>query len=210
MKAMVAIPTRGYVWFETARMTAPFHPVYYREKLSVASGRNRIVKDFLQNKHGEADLLFMCDDDVIPPHFEWPHVLASCPYDVVAAPVPIAKLPDMPVVLNVFNDGDRVLTAEVPDEGHIPADLVGSGLIMIRRHVLEHPDLKAPFSQEINEWGEIVVGQDLQFCRRVRKAGFTIGVACDLLCDHFVPLHLNTIPYVYGEATGEVANRVAA
>jgi hypothetical protein len=209
---MLAIPTRGYVWHESAKAASSWEPIYYREKLSVANVRNRIVKDFLEDKYGHSDVLFMMDDDVVPPHQQWPQVMAAAPFDIVAAPVPIAKLPDLPVVLNVFNQTEdgRLLTAEVPDSGHIEVDSVGSGLVMIRREVLEHPEMKQPFQQELDEWGTIVVGQDIQFCRRAKKLGFSIGVACELLCDHFVPLHLNTVPWVYGEPTGEVANRVAA
>lgn len=199
LKAMLAVPTRGYVWFETAKQIGKYDPIYYREKLSVANVRNKIVADFLNDKWGHRDLLFMIDDDVIPQN-GWAELLSEAPYDIVAAPVPMAKMPDLPVVLNIFNktDDGRWITAQLPDTGHIEVDGVGTGLIMVRRHVLEHPELTQPFLQELGPDGTIYTGQDLNFCIRAKKLGFTVGAVADCLCDHFTNVHLNSIPYVYG------------
>jgi len=51
----------------------------------------------------------------------------------------------------------------------------GSGAILIRREVLEHPDLWAPFVDEFNEYGIRTYGHDLRFCERAKAAGFKVG-----------------------------------
>src|SRR5579872_6625273 len=147
ISAMLAITTRGYVWHETAVAAGPYNPIYYREKLSVSNVRNRIVKDFLGDKYGHKELLYMLDDDTIPSHPDWPSIMDACPYDVVGVPTPMAKLPDLPVVLNVFREGEKgnLITQQLPESGHTEVGVVGTGCILIRRHVLEHPDMKRPF-----------------------------------------------------------------
>lgn len=209
-KAMLAVPTRGDIWHETIPKIAPYEPVFYREKLSVASVRNRIARDFLNDKYGHKDLLYMIDDDVIPESMYWPAIMEAAPYDIVGAPVPMAKMPDIPIVLNAFRwtpDG-RWVTVEIPETGHVPADGVGFGLVMIRRPVLEHPDMKQPFQQTFDDDGVIKTGQDFNFCIRAKKLGFTVGVACEAFCDHMIRLHANTVPFVYGEPTGNVRNKI--
>lgn len=210
LKGMLAVPTRGDIWHEVIPPIAPYEPIFYREKLSVASVRNRIARDFLSDKYGHRELLFMIDDDVIPPSPDWPHLMAAAPYDIVGAPVPMAKMPDIPIVLNAFKwtDDGRWVTINVPEHGHVEADGVGFGLVMIRRHVLEHPEMKQPFAQTLDEDGVIKTGQDFNFCIRAKKLGFTVGVACEVLCDHVIRLHANTIPFVYGSPTGNVKNKV--
>jgi hypothetical protein len=205
LSAVLAVPTRGFIWHETATQISHLRPTYYREKLSVASVRNKIVHDFLNDKLGGGgqDLLFMCDDDVIPPHQQWAEVMAAGPFDVVGAPVPMSKLPDLPVILNCFtrNEDGNWITAQhrFSEKGYDEVDAVGTGLIMIRREVLEHPDMVRPFEQTLTDEGTIKVGQDINFCIRAKKAGFTIGISNELICDHFAQVHLNTIPYVYGK-----------
>lgn len=202
VRALLAVPTRGYIWHETAMQIGGYDPVYYREKLSVANVRNKICHDFLENKHGERELLYMIDDDVIPPHKQFAERMAASPYDIVGCPVPMSKMPDLPVVLNIFNRNDegRWVTCQnlLPEDGDMEVDAVGTGLIMIRRHVLEHPEMVMPFNQVLTDEGTIQVGQDINFCIRAKKLGFTVGVCADLICDHFTNVHLNTIPYCYG------------
>ena len=192
---LLAVPTRGHVWYETAVALAPYNPQYVRNKLSVADVRNRIVRDFLKVKQAQA--LVMCDDDVIPPP-NFLDILINCPYDIAAAAVPVAKMPAHEVFINAFTEeAGGFKTIQLTETGHLPCDAVGTGLILIHRRVLEHPDMKQPFNQLLDEDGCIQVGQDLEFCHRARKAGFTIGISMDALCDHYVSLHANAISMAY-------------
>ncbi len=210
---LLAVPTRGYPWYETAQVLAPWKPNYVREKLSVANARNKICRDFLQTR---AEILVMCDDDVVPgPDFMTTLLETSdaAPYDIVAAAVPIAKMPAHPVFINAFDvtEDGAIRTTPLPPTGHKKVDSVGSGLILIHRRVLEHPDMTRPFDQMIDRDGVILVGQDLEFCRRAREAGFRIGVSMDACCDHFVSLHANAVAAAYAQAHAEdLAEALAA
>ena len=199
MNVLLAVPTRGYVWHEVAKSLETLNPQYVRNKLSVADCRNKIVRDFLKT---EAEVLFMCDDDVLPPPGFMDvmlRTLEGAPYDILGAAVPIAKMPQHQVFINAFDirEDGAFMTTQLPERGHKAVDLVGTGVIAIRREVFEHPDMKRPFDQLIDEDGCIQVGQDLQFCKRAKEAGFTIGVTLDVLCDHYVTLHANAIAYAY-------------
>lgn len=199
MKAKLFVPTRGYVWHETATLLEGYHPTYMRNKLSVADCRNRIVREFLQS---DAELLFMCDDDVLTPEGAlelMSNVLLDAPYDILGAAVPVGKFPAHEMFLNAFTltPEGKYMTVKLPENGHMEVDAVGTGLIAIRRAVLEHPDLKAPFQQRLDEDGIIQVGQDLEFCHRAQQAGFTIGITTQVLCDHYISAHANAIQYAY-------------
>lgn len=194
---LVCVPTRGYPWHETAKALEPYNPQYVLEKLNVANARNRIVREFLKTK---ADVLVMCDDDVIPP-VGFVEALLNTPYDVVSAPTPIAKFPRHPIFLNSFNVNDegRFYTVPTPgqDTPHIPVDAVGTGCVLIHRRVLAHPALKRPFDQKVDEDGVVITGQDLNFSNRVKDAGFSIGANYDVLCDHFISIHANACAMAY-------------
>lgn len=195
MKVLLAVPTRGHVWYETAQFLGPYNPQYVKDKLSVANCRNKIVRDFLQT---EAEALIMCDDDVVPGNKAFIDVLAESPYDITGAPVPIAMMPDNEVFLNVFRRTEKSYeTIPAPESGHVPCDAVGTGLVSIHRRVLEHPNLRRPFEQQLDSDGVIKKGQDLRFCDRAREAGFTIGANYDVVCDHLCLLHANSIQVAY-------------
>lgn len=194
---LLAVPTRGYVWHETAKALEPHNPQYIREKLSAANVRNKIVRDFLKT---DADALVMCDDDVIPsPGFI--DSMMACPYDIVGAAVPIAKMPAHPVFINAFDlkEDGRIMTTILPERGHKKIGAIGTGLILIHRRVLEDERLKKPFDQQFDADGCILVGQDLEFCRRAGECGYTIGVTMDALTDHYISLHANAIALAYGQ-----------
>lgn len=197
MNVLLAVPTRGYVWHETAKALEPYNPQYVKNKLSVADCRNRIVRDFLKTK---ADVLFMCDDDVLPPPgFLEVLVRDMEGYDVLGASVPVGKLPQHGFFINAFNVSPEGAfeTAELEIDGVTKVDAIGTGLCGIRRAVLEHPEMKAPFQQMLDEDGTILVGQDLEFCRRARALDFKIGVTTNIVCDHFISAHANAIHSAY-------------
>lgn len=202
VKVLLAVPTRGHVWHETAKALEPHNPQYVREKISAANVRNKIVRDFLKT---DADALVMCDDDVIPaPGFL--DQMIQAPYDIAGAAVPVAKMPAHPVFINAFDvhDDGRIMTTELPETGHKAVDAVGTGLILIRRKVLEDKAMTRPFDQMIDQDGCILVGQDLEFCRRARERGYTIGVLMDTLCDHYISLHANAVAVAYHQTEDSV------
>lgn len=199
MNVLLAVPTRGYVWHETAKQLEPYNPQYVRTKLSVADGRNRIVKEFLKTN---AEVLVMCDDDVIPPPEFLDVLLRDLElggFEIIGASVPVGKFPKHELFINAFTltPSGQYETVVLTKDSTLRVDAIGTGLCAIKRAVFEHPSMKAPFQQGIDEDGLIVVGQDLEFCRRARESGFSIGVTTNIVADHFVSAHANAIHTAY-------------
>jgi hypothetical protein len=163
----------------------------------IANNRNQIVKEFIVNER-HADWLGMIDCDIVPMG-DWLKYLES-DYDVVGFPAPVWKpvvSPDAPVVWNVQTEWEEQKFAEsIPDPRETPvfeAAAVGTGAILIRRGVLEHPDMKAPFMDVYDEHGIREVGEDLNFCHRAGKAGFKVWVSGANPCSHFKEVDLRLI-----------------
>ena len=66
----------------------------------------------------------------------------------------------------------------------------GTGVMLIRRRVLEHPAFRAPFVDEFNEWGIRVEGHDLAFCRRARESGFKVVSVLQRPASHYKTIDL--------------------
>jgi hypothetical protein len=66
----------------------------------------------------------------------------------------------------------------------------GTGMVLIARRVLEHPDLRAPFAYRYNEDGIKIWEEDSTFCYRARKAGFRIWSALSHPCGHVKDVNL--------------------
>jgi len=62
--------------------------------------------------------------------------------------------------------------------------MVGSGAILIRREVLEHPAMRAPFMDVWTEEGTRMRGHDYNFCLRARAAGFGVWLDRSYVCGH--------------------------
>jgi len=152
--------------------------------IPITQNRNSIVKRFLDS---DADFLLMFDDDVVPLYN--PAEAVFMDKDVLGLPtrrrsgqklewVVYAK---HPVLENKYNaiDLDKVRG----DADLLKVDGVGTGAILIKRKVLE--TVKAPFQDVFDEeTGLRVLGQDLNFCQKVIKAGFEVFAAPKMICEH--------------------------
>jgi hypothetical protein len=121
--------------------------------------------------------------------------------DVIGCPTPVWKNENLkygyPVMYNVYTKSPEVdaydAVIPMPDErgmvcGLYEADVVGTGCVVIARHVLE--TIKAPFMREWNEDGTIAMGNDMAFCRRVKKHGFKVWAHFDYACSHYKTVNL--------------------
>lgn len=59
----------------------------------------------------------------------------------------------------------------------------GTGFVLIKRRVLEK--IKNPFQITRNEEDAIVGGDDYNFCKNVREAGFEIWTDWENVCGHY-------------------------
>ena len=157
------------------------HPIY--------STRNNIVKRFLATN---CDFLMMQDDDIIPWHNPAELVLAD--KDVIGCPAKVRQDDQRINWVAFVEDKARngyfaIDMASAPTGADLVAvDIVGTGLICIKRKVLEaineaYPGVGA-FTVENDQDGVCTWGTDFAFCRRARALGFDVYTAPHRVCEH--------------------------
>jgi hypothetical protein len=154
----------------------------------VDHARNMIVKEFLDDE--SLSRLWFIDSDILPPR-ECLELLGSeddivaAAYDiwgrytrdglVVATPTSYVEAPES-------DEGPFWNPAAVPEDGFYRVDAAGTGMMIIKRKVLEdegmkiHGDRDWLFQNVYGRLGKIVVSDDLDFCRRAKACGYTIAV----------------------------------
>mgnify|MGYP001565127240 CR=1 FL=1 len=222
-RIQVCVPTRGLVdWNVIVRLnmirdanpTLP--PIHYEAgRLAVTDTRNRIAHKFLAS---DAHVLLMVDDDVIPPL----GILTMLEHDkdIVGAPYPIIRAggfqgqPGFPIPFpcaleyDAARDTYRTLSDPFGRSGLVKVDAIGTGCMAIARRVLEHPDLKIPFRIGTDEYGQMRMSEDVNFCQLAREAGFSVWADFDQRPDHFVAgVSLNRIHDGYTMVFATAAKR---
>ena len=154
--------------------------------------RNRICAGFLEMEQAP-DVLLMIDEDIFVRRCPVPLVhdmmAPDSAYDVVGLMCPTWR-PDRsasePILWAAHNlDGETLVqNIDLNAQGLCEVDLVGSGAILIRRRVLEHPDMRAPFMDVFDADGLRKRGHDYEFCIRAKAAGFRVWLARDYVCGH--------------------------
>lgn len=166
--------------------------------LSVCNVRNALVQKFLSTP---AKVLFFVDDDVVPRTTILQMLSRLDEYDIVGAPYPLVHPPVCPIPTpcafkvvreNAYRPLDDVFSLR----GVHPVDALGTGCMMIKRAVLEHPDVM-PFQLGVTDKGIMVMSEDVLFCQRAKQAGFTIAADFDQVADHCHSLSLNAIHTEY-------------
>lgn len=158
------------------------HPIY--------SNRNAIVRRFLKT---DCDFLIMQDDDIVPNHN--PAELVFADKDVIGSPAKVrtrhGTLDWVAYVMHPTLGGYASIDmgAAPTDADLVPVDIVGTGLICIKRRVLEA--IKAPFTVENDEDGVCEWGTDFAFCKRAKKAGFEVFTTPHRVCEHIKEMGFN-------------------
>lgn len=164
-----------------------------------SNNRCQIAKEFIDNER-RPDWLCMIDEDTVP-NGDFLRFMEST-YDVLSFVTPCwkpATNPECPVVWNIHLD--EGVKEFVPIKSGMLYELskeyqildvasAGSGAILIRRQVLEHPDMRAPFVDEFNEYGIRTYGHDLRFCERAKAAGFKVGSVLPHPASHYKTIDL--------------------
>jgi predicted O-methyltransferase YrrM len=155
----------------------------------ICSNRNAIVQRFLKT---DCEFLMMQDDDIIPLHN--PAELVYADKDVVGCPAKVRQdghqLNWVAFVRDVT--GKNYVPVDMSlcpsDADLIPVDVVGTGLICIKRKVIEA--IKAPFMDTFDENGIRELGTDFAFCERAKEKGFEIYTTPYRVCEHVKELGL--------------------
>jgi hypothetical protein len=188
----VAVLTSGWVRHELAAQLVAFLDdrrykleLHFSYDRPTPSNRNGICKRFLV---GGAGWLLMIDHDTVP--YRNPLDLVERDLDVVTFPYPIWRKgtePPLTVSLATMGDGPEEVRL---GEGVREVLWGGTGMVLIARRVLEHPDMRAPFAYRYDEDGLKVWEEDSYFCWRARRAGFRIWSALSHPCGHVKELDL--------------------
>lgn len=150
----------------------------------ICTVRCAVAKRFLKT---DCDYLMMQDDDIIPLHN--PAELVYADKDIIGCPAKVRQgerqMNWVAYVEEKTSGGYApVDMSRVP--GHadlIAVDVVGTGLILIKRRVIEALG-PGCFMDVFGPDGERREGTDFAFCNRARKAGFEIYTTPYRVCEH--------------------------
>ena len=210
MSTMIACPTRGHVWYETAMSLTELTSdpevgdiLYVQNKISALEARNEIVRAFLETPH---DSLVMIDDDVVPPQ-DVLDLVAALQGDpgagIVGAPCPLLR-PGLPVLPNIFRLRpeeeyaaiDMTMTLSEERSNYLAVDAIGFGCVALRRELVEQ---QQTFHTRVNSEGELWMSEDLDYCLRASELGYKTMVQLDLMCEHMVEVHAGGLAQTFLE-----------
>jgi len=70
-------------------------------------------------------------------------------------------------------------------------DRGGAGCILIKRKVVQN--IRAPFNTKKNKDGLRIVGEDMMFCEKAKKAGYEVWGNWDYCCSHYKTVDLLSV-----------------
>lgn len=153
----------------------------------IPAARNLIVHEFLKTDH---EFLLMMDADIVPPA----NILdmADLNVDIVSAVCFVNKEGDIvPMILERVSDGYKIVQS-LAANSLLQIDAVGTGCIMIKRRVFDALE-KPYFSYVMSPDGMLQLGEDFNFCSRVKQHGFVIHAHTGFIAEHFTTAGLFTI-----------------
>lgn len=167
-----------------------FYWVFNAEPVEWA--RNCAVEAFLKTGN---DVLWFVDADMLP--LPTSHTILDFGADIVAGPCPMMKEDskgELGVRPNLYS-GDLDLTGfKIWQPGETPI-AAGTANMTIARRVLEDPKMRCNgggvFRRVYGDMGQVMVGEDVDFCVRAQKQGYTFEVAYDAQMGHVKPVDLD-------------------
>lgn len=205
---------RALVYFTTdERADFELYPIWHSKTSQEA--RNHACDVFLETKH--THLLFI-DNDTVPESFDDRIInlldLAFIDADIVGAPCPVKQ--NQSLHLNIYEHVGEEMYRPILGADLMafrgPCDAVGTGVMMIRRRVIEamhrvkwtaprwlsdkwEVPLSCPaFLRPRYPDGRTIIGEDLLFCQHAKGLGFSIYASMAHACDHVHSIQLNEIP----------------
>ncbi len=163
---------------------------------------HHILNDFMKE-----DYDFWLNIDSDNPPINNPLDLVKYNLDVIGLPTPVWHF-------NGKIKGERPLYENaykfVPEEGAYgewpvkeglqKVDAVGTGCVLFARRVFENAEMrKAPFQRTWHPDGTVQKGNDISFCERATKQGFSIFAHYDYRCLHFNQLELHEVARAFHE-----------
>lgn len=178
--------TSLFAWMQEKNKDYQFN-IFFPSARPISNNRNQIVKDFL---NGDWEYLFMIDDDN-PPRIN-PFDLLDQDKPVIAGIYPGRD--ERGVHFHVYQFGDnfpeKVSFKQYPleyREGLKQVDAVGTGLMCIKRDVLEKVSKKfgTLFDDMFHEDGTMITNDDMSFCIKCKELGIPIFADFNHVGSHY-------------------------
>jgi hypothetical protein len=166
-------------WESVLTITAPV-PVEVRVERggNVARNRNRLTERFLAS---EKEWLWYLDDDQVLLPGTLPQLLKHG-VSVVSGLYVSRNYPFLPLVYGEAREDGRAQLKECRHEtGRMQVEAVGAGCLLVNRAVIQQ--LTPPY-WTLGQVEPDALSDDLEFCRRVRQAGYPIWVDFDTRVGH--------------------------
>lgn len=157
--------------------------------MPVDSNRNSIVKKFLVTDY---EWLLMIDSDIVPPlnvldllKHEKKVVGAVC-FTMSSEGIPY------PVIMRKDNEKGWGYNVDRRVKDLMNVDVTGASCLLIHRSVLEK--IPSPFRLGYDKEGIVtVIGEDFDFCEKVRKIGLKVWVDTTIQCGHYKAVDLRNM-----------------
>jgi len=202
----IAVLNQGWIRPELATLLARLpeqrkYNIYigYPAHKPITHNRNTIVKRFLESG---MDYLLMIDGDNIPPE----NVLDLADYekDIIGG-LCFAFMRNMIIPLGLKMNKEKLYDLMDIEEnsGVVECDGIGSGVMMIKREVLEN--IEFPFRNEYDPEGIKTKGLDVNFCKRAKERGYKVWCDLNMKCSHWTTIDIRNIWLGYNELNKEIS-----
>lgn len=191
MSVLISVCTRESIHAQTINwMLRSGHAIdIVQTYQTIDFNRNQQVKNFLESEH---DHIFFLDSDAVPVRGTI-EVLLDYGKDIALVPNMLFDQGLREFKLMAFNDAEKTGTWSLsyPDDETGFREISGSGMsgVLVKREVFE--TLKAPWFRFIHaKDGRLLLGEDVYFYRKARKAGYKVWCEFALPQQHFKTVDL--------------------
>lgn len=172
--------------------------ITYPAKKPITNNRNDVVGKFLDT---DADFLLMIDGDNVPPQ----DIIKLADYNKpVIGGMCFGYMDNnlIPFCMEKNKEGMYDIADVYVGEGVKEVDAIGSGVMMIRRDVLE--EVPKPFENTYDAFGKKIKGLDFHFCEKAKKKGYKIYCNTDMPCSHWTTIDLKNSWQTFNQLFQEV------
>jgi hypothetical protein len=159
---------------------------------SVTENTNSCLRDL---RDGDTWVWLLGDDHVWPPNtlMTLLETMDEHPHIDMLVPLVVKRNPPWHAVLFhetdlTYDDGTPAFKVlawdEIPSSGVFPVDACGSAGMLVRRRVIDGLDDPWFYSTTDSEGRQVILNEDVTFCVRARRAGFTLYATADATMGH--------------------------
>lgn len=165
------------------------------------NNQHHIIVDLLKG-----DWEYWLSIDADNPPMNNPLDLVELGLDFVGLPTPIWCGGVPPIYWNAYSWHQEKMAYKPFQDcaGLQEVDAVGSGCFVASRRVFEHPSMqRGCFSRTLREDGTVEYGNDMAFCQRAKRAGFSIHCHFGYPCRHFSEVDMHEIGVSFKDLLSE-------